>query len=66
LRGVIHGAMRLYLIRFLNVPPARLPGEAGDRLDDLPDDREALRDAFSPGARSQGSSATRGASSPAT
>ena len=22
LRGVIHGAMRLYLIRFLNVPPA--------------------------------------------
>ena len=32
LRGVIHGAMRLYLIRFLNVPPARLPGEAGDRL----------------------------------
>ncbi len=46
LRGVIHGAMRLYLLRFLNVPPARLPGEAGDRLDDLPSDREALRDAF--------------------
>ena len=46
LRGVIHGAMRLYLIRFLNVPPARLPGEAGDRLDDLPCDGEALRDTF--------------------
>ena len=27
LRGVYHGALRLYLIRFLNVPPARLPGE---------------------------------------
>ena len=44
LRGVIHGAMRLYLIRFLNVPPARLPGEAGDRLDDLPCDGETLRE----------------------
>ena len=30
LRGVIHGAMRLYLIRFLNAPPARLSGEAGE------------------------------------
>ena len=46
LRGVIHGAMRLYLIRFLNVPPARLPGEAGDRLEDLPCDGAALRDGF--------------------
>ena len=27
LRGVFHGAMQVYLIRFLNVPPARLPGE---------------------------------------
>ena len=25
LRGVIHGALRVYLDRFLNVPPARLP-----------------------------------------
>jgi hypothetical protein len=25
-RGVIHGTMRPYLLRFLNVPPARLPG----------------------------------------
>ena len=55
LRGVIHGAMRLYLIRFLNVPPARLPGEAGDRLDDLPDDREALCDAFLQALDRQGS-----------
>ena len=55
LRGVIHGAMRLYLIRFLNVPPARLPGEAGDRLDDLPEDREALCDAFLQALDRQGS-----------
>jgi nitrite reductase/ring-hydroxylating ferredoxin subunit len=55
LRGVIHGAMRLYLIRFLNVPPARMPGEAGDPLDDLPDDREALRNAFLQALDRQGS-----------
>jgi hypothetical protein len=30
LRGVFHGAMRLYLIRFLNVPPARIPDSAVD------------------------------------
>jgi nitrite reductase/ring-hydroxylating ferredoxin subunit len=29
LRGLVHGALRLYLLRFLNVPPAKLPGEAG-------------------------------------
>jgi nitrite reductase/ring-hydroxylating ferredoxin subunit len=55
LRGVIHGAMRLYLIRFLNVPPARLPGEASDRLDDLPCDGEALRAAFLAALDRQGS-----------
>jgi hypothetical protein len=27
--------MQLYLIRFLNVPPARVPGEGGDKLDDI-------------------------------
>jgi hypothetical protein len=52
---VIHGAMRLYLIRFLNVPPARLPGEAGDRLDDLPRDGELLRGAFLDALDRQGS-----------
>ncbi|HKM68599.1 MAG TPA: Rieske (2Fe-2S) protein [Stellaceae bacterium] len=55
LRGVIHGAMRLYLIRFLNVPPARLPGEADDRLDDLPCDGEALREGFLQALDRQGS-----------
>jgi nitrite reductase/ring-hydroxylating ferredoxin subunit len=46
LRGVFHGAMQVYLIRFLNVPPARLPGEGDDRLDDLPRDQGELCDAF--------------------
>ena len=49
-RGVLHGAMALYLARYLNVPPARLPGEGDEQLDDLPADaktiRTALLDAF--------------------
>jgi hypothetical protein len=55
LRGVFHGAMRLYLIRFLNVPAARLPGEGGDRLDDLPTDAVLLREAFLTALDRQGS-----------
>ena len=43
-RGLMHGAMALYLTRYLNVPPARIPGEDGDRLDDLPADEEGIRD----------------------
>jgi nitrite reductase/ring-hydroxylating ferredoxin subunit len=46
LRGIFHGAMSVYLLRFLNVPPASLPGEAGDTLADLPDDCDALRTSF--------------------
>ncbi len=46
LRAVLHGAMRVYLLRFLNVPPAQLPGEDGDRLDDLPSDTAALAQGF--------------------
>jgi hypothetical protein len=42
MRGVLHGAMALYLTRYLNVPPARIPGEDGEQLDDLPTDREAI------------------------
>ncbi|MGH6945037.1 MAG: hypothetical protein ACREH6_12555 [Geminicoccaceae bacterium] len=42
-RGVFHGAMALHLTRYLNVPPARIPGERGEPLDDLPADGEALR-----------------------
>jgi hypothetical protein len=33
-RSVLHGAMALYLARYLNVPPARIPGEVDERLDD--------------------------------
>lgn len=36
LRGVYHGALRIYLDRFLNIPAARLPGgSAGDGPADL-------------------------------
>ena len=45
-RGILHGAMALYLTRYLNVPPARIPGERGERLDDLPADAEMIRDAL--------------------
>jgi nitrite reductase/ring-hydroxylating ferredoxin subunit len=49
-RGVLHGAMALYLARYLNVPPARIPGDGGEPLDDLPahaqEIRAALLDAF--------------------
>ena len=45
-RGVLHGAMAVYLARYLNVPPARLPGEGSDRLDDLPDTIEEIRAAL--------------------
>ena len=40
LRGVFHGAMSVYFDRFLNVPPARLPGR--DTLEDEPADASAL------------------------
>ena len=49
-RAVLHGAMAIYLIRYLNVPPARLPGEGDDRSKDLPSTvkeiHAALLDAF--------------------
>jgi hypothetical protein len=35
LRGVIHGALRVHLDRFLNVPAARLPQASSGSLDDL-------------------------------
>jgi hypothetical protein len=41
-RGVLHGAMAFYLARHLNVPPARIPGEDGEPLDDLPADADAI------------------------
>jgi hypothetical protein len=42
-RAVLHGAMALYLTRYLNVPPARIPGEEGQQLDDLPAEVETIR-----------------------
>ncbi|WP_260292827.1 Rieske (2Fe-2S) protein [Sedimenticola hydrogenitrophicus] len=41
-RGLFHGAMAVYLTRYLNVPPAALPGEHGNRLDDLPTEPSTL------------------------
>jgi hypothetical protein len=45
-RGVLHGAMALYLTRYLNVPSARIPGDGGEQLDDLPADAERIRAAL--------------------
>jgi nitrite reductase/ring-hydroxylating ferredoxin subunit len=45
-RGILHGAMALYLTRYLNVPPARIPGEGGEQPDDLPTDAETIRAAL--------------------
>jgi nitrite reductase/ring-hydroxylating ferredoxin subunit len=42
-RGVLHGAMALYLARYLNVPPARVPGDGGEPLDDLPANADKIR-----------------------
>jgi hypothetical protein len=45
-RAVLYGAMALYLARYLNVPPARIPGDDGEPLDDLPADAEGIRSAL--------------------
>jgi nitrite reductase/ring-hydroxylating ferredoxin subunit len=45
LRGVFHGAISVYLDRFLNVPPAHLPREDG-AADGEPRDAAALRANF--------------------
>jgi len=45
-RALLHGAMALYLARYLNVPPASLPGESGNGLNDLPVAAEELRTAL--------------------
>jgi nitrite reductase/ring-hydroxylating ferredoxin subunit len=45
-RGLLHGAMALYLARYLNVPPALLPGEDGDQLGGLPTSAEEIRAAL--------------------
>ncbi|MBP0596106.1 Rieske 2Fe-2S domain-containing protein [Paraburkholderia sp. LEh10] len=45
-RAIMHGAMALYLARYLNVPPARIPGEGNDQFDDLPADEQTIRTAL--------------------
>ncbi|MBT8409730.1 MAG: Rieske (2Fe-2S) protein, partial [Alphaproteobacteria bacterium] len=45
-RGVFHGAMAVYLCRYLNVPPAPLPGEPGAETGDLPQEPDALTNAL--------------------
>lgn len=42
-RGVLHGAMAVYLERFLNVPPAKLPSEQGAFDGEAADAQELLR-----------------------
>ncbi len=41
-RAIFHGAMSVYMDRYLNVPPARLPSERKTR-DDLPTTADALQ-----------------------
>jgi len=43
LRGVFHGAMAIYLTRYLNIPPAPIPGDDGEGLEGLASDPELLR-----------------------
>jgi hypothetical protein len=45
-RALLHGAMAFYLARYLNVPPASLPCESGDGLDDLPVAADEIRAAL--------------------
>jgi hypothetical protein len=45
-RGILHGAMALYLTRYLNVPPAHIPGDGAEPLDDLPAEPETIRAAL--------------------
>lgn len=45
LRGVFHGAIAVYLDRFLNVPPAQLPAEKGS-LEGEPREMDSLRNRF--------------------
>jgi hypothetical protein len=42
-RAVFHGAMAVYLARYLNVPPAPLPGPGSGRFDELPFGSDELR-----------------------
>ena len=45
-RAALHGALAIYLIRFLNVPPARLPAEGDESLESMPSTIEEIRSAL--------------------
>ena len=45
-RAVLHGALAIYLIRYLNVPPARFLARGDDRLESLPSTIEEIRSAL--------------------
>ena len=45
-RAALHGALAIYLIRFLNVPPARLPAEGDGQLESMPSKIEEIRSAL--------------------
>jgi nitrite reductase/ring-hydroxylating ferredoxin subunit len=45
-RAVLNGALAIYLIRYLNVPPARLPTEGDERLESMPSTIEEIRSAL--------------------
>jgi nitrite reductase/ring-hydroxylating ferredoxin subunit len=43
IRGIFHGALSVFMNRFLNIPAAKLPSELNG-LDPLPEDGDALRE----------------------
>ena len=45
-RAILYGALAIYLIRYLNVPPARLPAVGDDRLESMPSTMEEIRSAL--------------------
>ena len=45
-RAVLHGAMAVFLARYLNVPAARLPGDGDERFDDLPATSDEIKGAL--------------------
>src|SRR5262249_2381817 len=45
-RAILHGALAVYLIRYLNMPPARLPAAGDDRRESLPSTIEEIRSAL--------------------
>ncbi|MDP6506173.1 MAG: Rieske (2Fe-2S) protein, partial [Planctomycetota bacterium] len=44
-RGIFHGAMSVYLDRFLNIPPAQLPS-ASTSLEGVPEGQDELQESF--------------------